>query len=86
MGTLTAGVFNELTPLNNLLQSNADMVDEESNLSVSAVKNGMNFCVFVDERSGMTYQIAAENMIDPYSDDALVSLSELRDARFANAK
>ena len=30
----------------------------------------------------MTYQIGAENLIDPYVDDALVSLSELRDARF----
>jgi len=30
----------------------------------------------------MTYQIGAENMIDPYLDDALVSLSELRDAQF----
>ena len=31
----------------------------------------------------MTYQIGAENLIDPYIDDALVSLSELRDARFS---
>lgn len=30
----------------------------------------------------MTYQIGAENLIDPYVDDALVSLSELRDAQF----
>ena len=30
----------------------------------------------------MTYQIGAENLIDPYIDDALVSLSELRDAQF----
>ena len=30
----------------------------------------------------MTYQVGAENMIDPYADDALVSLSELRDAKF----
>lgn len=33
----------------------------------------------------MTYQIGAENLIDPYVDDALVSLSELRDARFDDA-
>ena len=31
----------------------------------------------------MTYQVGAENMIDPYIDDALVSLSELRDAQFS---
>ena len=33
----------------------------------------------------MTYQIGAENLIDPYIDDALVSLSELRDAQFNDA-
>ena len=33
----------------------------------------------------MTYQIGAEHMIDPYIDDALVSLSELRDAQFDEA-
>jgi len=38
--------------------------------------------VFVDRESGMTYQVGAENMVDPYIDDALVSLSELRDAQF----
>ena len=32
----------------------------------------------------MTYQVGAENMIDPYVDDALVSLSELRDAQFSD--
>ena len=32
----------------------------------------------------MTYQIGAENLIDPYIDDALVSLSELRDAKFSD--
>ena len=32
----------------------------------------------------MTYQVGAENMIDPYIDDALVSLSELRDAQFSD--
>ena len=31
----------------------------------------------------MTYQIGAENFNDPYIDDALVSLSELRDAQFS---
>ena len=40
--------------------------------------------MFVDEVSGMTYQIGAENLIDPYIDDALVSLSELRDAQFSD--
>ena len=30
----------------------------------------------------MTYQVGAEHMVDPYIDDALVSLSELRDAQF----
>ena len=38
--------------------------------------------MFVDEKSEMTYQIGAENLIDPYVDDSLVSLSELRDAQF----
>jgi len=32
----------------------------------------------------MTYQVGAENMVDPYIDDALVSLSELRDAQFSD--
>ena len=49
---------------------------------MKAVRNGANFCVFIDQQSGMTYQIGAENLIDPYVDDALVSLSELRDAQF----
>ena len=31
----------------------------------------------------MTYQVGTENMVDPYIDDALVSLSELRDAQFS---
>jgi len=31
----------------------------------------------------MTYQIGAEGLVDPYLDDALVSLSELRDAQFS---
>ena len=31
----------------------------------------------------MTYQVGTENMGDPYIDDALVSLSELRDAQFS---
>ena len=39
----------------------------------------------MDETSGMTYQLGAENMTDPLGDDALVSLSELRDAQFFNA-
>ena len=34
----------------------------------------------------MTYQIGAEHMIDPYIDDALVSLSELRDAQFRDSQ
>ena len=49
---------------------------------MSSVRNGQNFSIFVDETSGMTYQLGAENMADPYGDDALVSLSELRDAQF----
>ena len=32
----------------------------------------------------MTYQVGTENMVDPYIDDALVSLSELRDAQFSD--
>ena len=32
----------------------------------------------------MTYQLGAENMADPFGEDALVSLSELRDAQFMN--
>ena len=31
----------------------------------------------------MTYQIAAEDMIDPYVGDEVVSMSELRDAQFS---
>lgn len=34
----------------------------------------------------MTYQIAAESMIDPYIDDKLVQMSELRDVRFSDAQ
>ena len=48
------------------------------------MKNGQNFSIFVDESSGMTYQLGAENMADPFGEDALVSLSELRDAQFAD--
>jgi len=32
----------------------------------------------------MTYQLGAESLNDPYVDDALVSLSELRDALFSD--
>ena len=49
---------------------------------MSSVRNGQNFSIFVDESSGMTYQLGAENMADPFGEDALVSLSELRDAQF----
>ena len=77
------GVFNELTPLNQLLTGGYEQAENSQSFNVRAVKNGLNFCVFVDEQSGMTYQVGAENMIDPYLDDALVSLSELRDAQFA---
>ena len=51
---------------------------------MKCVKNGQNFSIFVDETSGMTYQLGAEYMTDPLGDEALVSLSELRDAQFFN--
>ena len=85
-GQSPLGVFNELTPLNHLFASSYENSSESvsnQTFDVKSVKNGLNFCVFVDESSGMTYQIGAENLIDPYIDDALVSLSELRDARFS---
>lgn len=82
-GQSPLGVFNELTPLNQLFASSYEQ-SEQQNFNVKAVKNGQNFCVFIDNDSGMTYQIGAENMIDPYIDDALVSLSELRDAQFGD--
>ena len=82
-GQSPLGVFNELTPLNQLFASSYEQ-SEHQTFNVRAVKNGLNFCVFVDQDSGMTYQVGAENMIDPYVDDALVSLSELRDAQFSD--
>lgn len=69
----------------NLLSAGSyEQSEEAQTFNVTAVKNGLNFCVFVDSESGMTYQVGAENMIDPYVDDALVSLSELRDAQFGD--
>ena len=82
-GQSPLGVFNELTPLNQLFAGSYEQPSQQSDqqsFNVRAVRNGLNFCVFVDEDAGMTYQIGAEHMIDPYVDDALVSLSELRDA------
>ena len=81
-GQSPMGVFNELTPLNQLFgnsQEQSSSSEHHQTFNVKAVRNGLNFCVFIDEKSGMTYQIGAENMIDPYIDDALVSLAELRD-------
>ena len=80
------GIFHELTPLNDLFQTERDSLENGKVLDVLAVKNGRNFCVFVDQKTGMTYQIAAEKMIDPYESDVLVSMSELRDARFRDAE
>ena len=86
-GQSPLGVFNELTPLNQLFAGSYEHTAEagaSQTFNVQAVRNGLNFCIFVDQDSGMTYQIGAENMIDPYVDDALVSLSELRDAQFSD--
>ena len=69
--------------MNQLFASCYEQSDQQT-FNVKAVKNGLNFCVFIDNDSGMTYQVGAENMIDPYVDDALVSLSELRDAQFSD--
>ena len=84
-GKSPLGVFNELTPLNQLFSNCQEPTEEHGQtFNVKAVRNGLNFCIFVDENTGMTYQVGAENMVDPYADDALVSLSELRDAQFGD--
>ena len=51
---------------------------------VKAMKNGQHFCVFVDETTGLTYQLGAEDLGDPLSSESQVTLSEVRDARFNN--
>ena len=71
--------------MNQLFADCQESPDVQSQVfNVSSVRNGQNFSIFVDESSGMTYQLGAENMADPFGEDALVSLSELRDAQFIN--
>jgi hypothetical protein len=52
---------------------------------VKAVHNGQNFSIFVDELTGMTYQLGAEDLGDPFSSTSQVALSELRDAQFQSS-
>jgi hypothetical protein len=42
--------------------------------------------VFVDETSGLTYQLGTEDLQDPYTSQGQVSLSELRDVKFCDPR
>lgn len=44
--------------------------------------NGLNFLIFTDENTKVTYQLGSDSLGDPYQDDALVSLSELSEVKF----
>jgi len=48
---------------------------------VIAVKNGLNFCIFVEQQTGFTFQLGAENLASS-SSEAQVSLTELKEAAF----
>jgi hypothetical protein len=55
-------------------------------LDVIAVKNGGYFCVFVEKQTGLTFQLGADQLNNPYEDlTAQVALSELRDVSFLSS-
>lgn len=96
-GETPLGIFAELTPLNQLFQQSQETKEPifsptKSNVSnqssvqqvfnVVSVANGLNFLVFTDETTRMTYQLGADTLGDPYQNDALVSLSELSEVKF----
>jgi len=49
------------------------------------VKNGPNFCIFVEKQTGLSFQMGADNL-QAVTDDNAVSLTELKDACFYDKK
>lgn len=55
-------------------------------MDIQCVKNGAHFCVLIERRSGLTYQLGNDMMSDPEVDQqSAVTLTELRDASFVDA-
>ena len=48
-GRSPVGIFNELTSLNQLFDNKTESGEEHQIFDVKAVRNGANFCVFVDQ-------------------------------------
>lgn len=65
-GQTPLGLFQEPTSLNQLV-SECQPEEQSQMFDVKAVKNGENFCVFIDQVTGLTYQLGAEDLKDPYT-------------------
>lgn len=71
-GESPLGIMNELTPLSELIKQTSDPNESTYHrqmFDVEEIKNGQNFCLFVDAISGLTFQLGAETLGDPYQTD-----------------
>lgn len=80
-GETPLGIFQDPVSLNQIINENQQ--DEQTQFDICAVKNGAHFCVFIEQRTGLTFQLGSEQMTNPYEDlNVQVALTELRDITF----